>query len=484
MNGVGYGITPFMGASGILARSSGGGGVPFVNEYSMTFDGIGDYVTMGNPASLQITGSLTLSAWVKTSNNSQIQTIIGKDGVSTGTRSYLLNLATTGEARFFVFKSGSNTSVFSTSQINDGLWHHVLCVNDGADLKMYIDGTLENTTVGGGGTMLNGTSYFAIGRREANTPSNYNFLDGNIDEVAVWNSDQSSNINSIYSSSGALDLSSLNPLSWWRMGDGDSFSTNWTLIDNGSGGNDGTSVSMPADARLPISPNSYSQNSFVFDGIGDYFNVANNTTIGRTQNISFSLWMKSNTTARQWIIGNPTSSNGGAGLFIENTDILIFQLGDGTNDSYFNSRVSSFSTYAPTGQWNHILATFDGTDAKIFINGVLRNTWSPTTPYTISGWSNFYIGRRQANLSDMFNGYLDEVYIWDNDQSGNISTIYGNGVPTDISSLNPISHWRMGENATWDGANWTLTDQGSGGNDATSVSMPEGAKTGDQPYVI
>ena len=152
------------------------------------------------------------------------------------------------------FTSGSNTSVFSTTQINDGLWHHVLCVNDGADLKMYIDGTLENTTVGGGGTMLNGTSYFAIGRREANTSSNYNFLDGNIDEVAVWNSDQSSNINSIYSASGALDLSSLNPLSWWRMGDGDTFSTSWTLIDNGSGGNDGTSVSMPEGARVTDVP--------------------------------------------------------------------------------------------------------------------------------------------------------------------------------------------------------------------------------------
>ena len=122
------------------------------SQNSFVFDGIDENFDIGNPASLQITGNITLSAWIKTSNNSQIQTIIGKDGVSTGTRSYLLNLATTGEARFFVFKSGSNTSVFSTTQINDGLWHHVLCVNDGADLKMYIDGTLENTTIGGDGS--------------------------------------------------------------------------------------------------------------------------------------------------------------------------------------------------------------------------------------------------------------------------------------------------------------------------------------------
>lgn len=328
MNGVGYGITPFMGASGILARSSGGGGVPFVNEYSMTFDGIADYVTMGNPASLQITGSLTLSAWVKTTNNSQIQTIIGKDGVSTGTRSYLLNLATTGEARFFVFKSGSNTSVFSTTQINDGLWHHVLCVNDGADLKMYIDGTLENTTVGGGGTMLNGTSYFAIGRREANTPSNYNFLDGNVDEVAVWNSDQSSNINSIYSPSGALNLSSLNPVSWWRMGDGDSFSTNWTLIDNGSGGNDGTSVSMPEGARVTDVPPSIWSNeySLTFDGVSDYaLGGSTFSTLNGVTKMSLSCWVKPTLNSVDEVISCGYASGVLFQLRIYNTGIVRFQ---------------------------------------------------------------------------------------------------------------------------------------------------------------
>lgn len=230
-----------------------------------------------------------------------------------------------------------------------------------------------------------------------------------------------------------------------------------------------------------LSPSFVNEYSMSLDGVDEYMNVANNTTIGRTQNISFSLWMKSNSTAKQWIIGNPTSSDTGTGLFIENTDILIFQLGDGTNDSYFNSRVSSFSTYAPTGQWNHILATFDGTDAKIFINGVLRNTWSPTTPYTISGWSTFYIGRRFANLSDMFNGNLDEVAMWDNDQSSNVSTIYNGGEPADLTSLSPLSWWRMGDGDTWGGSSWTLTDNGSGGNDATSVNMEEADRVTDVP---
>ena len=104
----------------------------------------------------------------------------------------------------------------------------------------------------------------------------------------------------------------------------------------------------------------------------------------KAQNISYSIWVNLDVTTRQYIIGNQSSSNGGCGLQMESGDVLIFQMADGTNDSFYNSRVASFSTYAPINTWNHILATWDGTDSKIYINGVLRNTWSPTLPYTIS----------------------------------------------------------------------------------------------------
>ena len=39
---------------------------PFVNTYSLDFDGVDEYVTLGHPAALQITGALSISCWVKT----------------------------------------------------------------------------------------------------------------------------------------------------------------------------------------------------------------------------------------------------------------------------------------------------------------------------------------------------------------------------------------------------------------------------------
>ena len=211
-------------------------GSSFSNLQSLEFDGIDDYVDCGNPASLQITGALTISAWVKTTNTSTAGVVVGKDGVSPhATRSYQVQVQSSGTARFVIFKSGSVVElVTGTTLVNDGNWHHIMGVNDGTDLKIYVNGILEATDLGGGGTIQNGTANFNIGRRQGNTTNELEFL-GNIDEVAIWNSDQSANVSSIYNGGIPTDLSTYSPLSWWRFE-----GTGTTATDSGSGGNDGT----------------------------------------------------------------------------------------------------------------------------------------------------------------------------------------------------------------------------------------------------
>ena len=65
---------------------------------------------------------------------------------------------------------------------------------------------------------------------------------GNIDEVAIFNSELSAaNAATIYNSGLPASLSSFSPLGWWRMGEGDTYPT---LTDSGSGSNDGTMTNM------------------------------------------------------------------------------------------------------------------------------------------------------------------------------------------------------------------------------------------------
>lgn len=75
-----------------------------------------------------------------------------------------------------------------------------------------------------------------------------------------------------------------------------------------------------------------------------------------------------------------------------------------------------YSTAAPTpSKWIHVAGTFDGTTAKLYIDGVLNNTATASlTPNTRP----VYLGRRFTNSSHVLDGKLDEVAIYNRALSG------------------------------------------------------------------
>jgi hypothetical protein len=122
---------------------------------------------------------------------------------------------------------------------------------------------------------------------------------------------------------------------------------------------------------------------------------------------------------------------------------------------------------------------YDNTPQTLSVDG------TQGTPNNVStaGQADFMIGARglASSASLPFNGNIDEVSYFTSELSApDVSKIYGTGVPNDISSLTPVGWWRMGDKASFS-TNWTLVDQGSGGNNGTSVSMPVGARQTDVP---
>lgn len=253
-------------AAGETNITGSGGVTPFTNTYSMSLDGIDERFYVGT-TSLGITNAITVSAWVKipTTNTggggTNIQVIACEDNTSGGQRNWNLFWRGTG-SNYFAWvihhTNLSSSSVTSTGVTpNDGQWHHLLGTYDGTTnangIKLYIDGVLnvQGTATSTGinsftsseptiGALTNGVSWR---------------FEGNIDEVAIWNSDQNTNASAIYNSGTPTDLTSLSPLSWWRMGDGDTWNgSTWTLTDNGSGGNDATSVNMEEGDRVTDVP--------------------------------------------------------------------------------------------------------------------------------------------------------------------------------------------------------------------------------------
>ena len=427
----------------------------FLNTYSLDFDGIDDYVGVSlTPSSSDVSVSFWIKAPIQGLGN-----VFGGSGIfqyfgGTSSANLVTNHWTVGWATIC-------TDVF------DDQWHHIVVTfnNATSDLISYKDGVL-NTTVNipGFSTVTN----HGINRIGTYGGAPQRYFEGIQDDISLFNSVLTqSDVTSIYNGGTPNDLSLLAtpPNNWYRMGDNGSYkSPQWLMPSNEN-------------------KDKVSSYSFEFDGVGDYISVSNNS-IGQTQNISYSIWVNLDVTTRQYIIGNQSSSDGGCGLAVESGDVLVFQMADGGNDSFFNNRVANFSTYAPINTWNHILATWDGTDSKIYINGVLRNTWNPTLPYTISNYSTFWIARRSANLLNTVNGKLDEIALFDSGVS--IGDVWdGSGQPIDVSSVSGITNnWRMGEEATFSGGVWTVPDavgSNDGSNDGTSNAMTIEDRIGEAP---
>ena len=486
MNGIGYGITPFMGASGILARSSGGGGGAFVNQYSMSFDGVDEYFNGASTFSeLDGLKSFSISLWYKNPDNTRLASLfsIGRDTTSGNFQSWL-GCDNVGRLRYYA-QSGARYTYSNSGVITNNTWHHILLAVDLSQstsaqrARIFVDGVDQTsaTTNQTDTPFFNSTTPLYIGE---DVNSFWNPTLGNIDEFAMWvGTDQRANVSDIYNGGVPFDLSTLAtaPDHWWRMGDNDTWSgSQWTLSDN-IGSYDLNSINMEEADRVPISPNSYTQNSFSFDGVDECFNIADPTSFTDTGDFSISAWVKYTTTGALHIFN------------IRDNRILYVSSGRIVG-AFRNSGGGFVSITSPSlyndNNWHHVLFVKNSTNLILYVDGaqVISNSNGGATQSGGTSFARISARASGSTPTNYYNGLVDEIAFFESDQSSNVSTIFNNGVPQDISSLSPISHWRMGESATWNGSIWTLTDQGSGGNNATSVNMEEADKTGDQAYVL
>jgi hypothetical protein len=433
-----------------------------ISNYSMEFDGTNDSVNVGliKPFDNDII-NFAISYWIKADfldstkpfNGALIHLDFRYNGANRG-------VAIESSATSLIFYTagglGYNTTWSTpTSGLNNNEWNHIVLnfdasiVADADKAEFWINGSKKTSTV-----TNPGNNYIKAITGDGFLGNGFNSypLEGELDQFCTFDYTLlASQIQTLYGGGTAVTnpmTLSPAPVAYYQLGD--------QSVDNG--------------ANYLVPNNSLQDYVFDFNpNDGDYINFANGSTMARGQEITYSVWANFVTFSGD-IIGNKNSSNLGTGLNFA-SGILIFQLGNGLNLSWNNSRIT-LSSYVNTGEWFHIIGTFDGTNAKIYINGIERNSWTPTQPFTISGWNNnFQIGKRADQGSSFINGRLSNVAFWNSGLTpAQVTTIYNNGSPADISSLSPISWWKLNAQDTFDGSNWTIKDY-AGSNDGTSVNM-------------
>ena len=201
------------------------------------------------------------------------------------------------------------------------------------------------------------------------------------------------------------------------------------------------------------------------------------------QVFSFSVWVKRERQNVNETIVNlfASSSNRGVELkfqyYAADGNYLCLQIGDVTNDSWYNNRVTNINSIMSLNVWYNITCTWDGTDSNIYINNVLRKNW--TKNLTIS-----YITSNQPaigvapNNSSKYLGEIDSFSYFDYVlSSSQITTLYGSsstGIGNPMSlSPKPVAYYPLGDQDAFNGANYLVPNiaaQEADGDIATSYS--------------
>ena len=103
---------------------------------ALDFDGINDYVEVADSSSLDITSSITISAWVYPTDTGAGKLISKKTGYS----GYILELLNTLQPQARFGKTVGDFTIRSTKKLGANSWSHIAVTFNGAILKMYIDG--------------------------------------------------------------------------------------------------------------------------------------------------------------------------------------------------------------------------------------------------------------------------------------------------------------------------------------------------------
>jgi hypothetical protein len=160
------------------------------------FDGVNDHIDVGNPSSLNITGTaITLEAWVQYANapptgcggppsNGCPYGILSKAGDTAGYRFMILDPETVD----FQLDAQAGYEATSATTLSTNTWHHVVAVYNGSKISIYINGD-KDTNEDDKTNVIQWTSKEVwIGHGDDVVDQQYSYpFTGFIDEVRISN---------------------------------------------------------------------------------------------------------------------------------------------------------------------------------------------------------------------------------------------------------------------------------------------------------
>ncbi|HRH22475.1 MAG TPA: LamG domain-containing protein [Candidatus Paceibacterota bacterium] len=412
---------------------------------ALDFDGTDDFIALGNPSALNITGQITLSAWVNfssfPSNNNGCANycgIIMEKGFDGTREAYVLRYSGS-PAKLEVLTFGPSIDYGTSWNINFPIntWHHVVGLYNGTSWVLYVDGVLVASAVKAVGAQSSSANAAIGGAYISGTPGR--FFPGKIDDVRVYSRALSdSEVQALYNQNQtAINSSQQNRFTdglvgYWSFNGSDISWANNIAYDR-SGRNSNAVITSMSTTTSPV-PGKSGQ-ALRFDAVDDIVNAGSASSLDDLIPMSVSFWIKPNSAGE----GNQSrvvAKNGNIGVAGQWQITLVTGAGclageaSLTNAIYFIKVGSTATARAgrcgasnsfTIGEWQHFMVTWDGSTgynnsgSRIYRNGVEISYHTVVAGATDSAGSDasldLVIGNR-ADTARTFDGAIDEVRVY------------------------------------------------------------------------
>ena len=155
--------------------------VPGINRMARHFDGLDDFIQLGNPQALNLSGKVTIAAWIKPETITGLQNIVAH-GYATAPNGEVFLRIVNGYYEAGSWDGNNHYITYPVPADDIGQWTHLASVYDGTTWRLYRNG-IEVGRVNENIGSVSVHGQWAIGANGAGT---IRFFQGNIDEVMIY----------------------------------------------------------------------------------------------------------------------------------------------------------------------------------------------------------------------------------------------------------------------------------------------------------
>lgn len=371
--------------------------------------------------------TVSVGCWFRTAKRGVIQGAVSKY-LTDGNTSYWMVSSTANVAEFAITPTGA----FATAKVASGLtdvcddrWHFIVGTFDGSNVRIYVDGILENYLA------LSGTAFASsapvnVGGLGTGAATNNLFPSfGLVDEAFITSDVLSEDqIRNLYCAKIAHTLGATPKnvsLSVRRLRKGATFSTsdfpttplrlyNFTGGALTSDGSQAVSLTNNGSAVTVAGAGGLKDNAFHFNAAPQSLSAADTSMPSGTNPWSFGQWMKTPIFNTNMAIAYYGGAPYSVLHWINTTGAIVSR--------NVNSGDDITGPYVVDGEWHFIVTTAhnaptDGVKRKLYVDGVLVGGSTVLNSIALGGANAHRIGAGSAGTDMPFNGSIDGAFTCD-----------------------------------------------------------------------